>query len=178
MLSKLKNRGKRWEDRSKSNFSHIRDKVEEVILRPLILERFLDRKSNQDQEKVVSKSLQIKSIWNQIFSSSGPPVGAPSQAMHGFQRDLWNLLGACGLVDLQYDCRSGWSLAMLYHHTVIWTSQHWTERVLDCHAPVRIGIVCVENHGTSDGCARESFTQGSSYTWKCLCTAVSSRESF
>ena len=40
MLSKSKNIAKRWEGRSKSHFSHIRNKVEEVLLRPLILGSF------------------------------------------------------------------------------------------------------------------------------------------
>ena len=56
MLSKSKNIAKRWEGCSKSHFSHIRNKVEKVTLRPLILER--DSKSIQDPEKVLSKSLQ------------------------------------------------------------------------------------------------------------------------
>ena len=58
MLSKSKNIAKRWEGCSKSHFSHIRNKVEKVSLRPLILERFLEPKSTQDREKVLSKSLQ------------------------------------------------------------------------------------------------------------------------
>ena len=41
---------------SKSHFSYIRNEVEKVVLRPLILERFLEPKSSQDPEKVVSKS--------------------------------------------------------------------------------------------------------------------------
>ena len=61
MLSKSKNIAKRWEGCSKSHFSHIRNKVEKVTLRPLILERFLDPKSTQDREKVVPKSLQKSS---------------------------------------------------------------------------------------------------------------------
>ena len=58
MLSKLKNIAKTMEGRSKSHFSHIRNKVEKVNLRPFILERFLQPKSTQDREKVLSKSLQ------------------------------------------------------------------------------------------------------------------------
>ena len=61
MLSKSKNIAKRLEGCSKSHFSHIRNKVEKVTLRPLILERFLDPKSTQDREKVVPKSLQKSS---------------------------------------------------------------------------------------------------------------------
>ena len=61
MLSKSKNIAKRWEGCSKSHFSHIRNKVEKVSLRPLILESFLDPKSTQDREKVVPKSLQKSS---------------------------------------------------------------------------------------------------------------------
>ena len=62
MLSKSKNIAKRWEGCFKSHFSHIRNKVEKVTLGPLNLEWFLEPKSIQDREKVVSKSLQ-KSIW-------------------------------------------------------------------------------------------------------------------
>ena len=81
MLSKLKNIAKRWEGCSKSHFSHIRNKVEKVTLRPLILERFLDSKSCQDQEKVVSKSIQ-KSSWFSIrffidLGSIWEPMGHP-----------------------------------------------------------------------------------------------------
>ena len=58
MLSKLKNIAKTMEGCSKSHFSHICKEVEQMILRPLILDRFLDPKSTQDREKVVSKSLR------------------------------------------------------------------------------------------------------------------------
>ena len=58
MLSKLKNIATTMEDYSKSHFSHICNEVEQMILRPIILERFLDPKSTQDREKVVSKSLR------------------------------------------------------------------------------------------------------------------------
>ena len=50
MLSKSKNIAKRWEGRSKSHFSHIRNEVEEVLLRPLILERLLDPKSKIEKK--------------------------------------------------------------------------------------------------------------------------------
>ena len=49
------------EGRSKSHFSHIRNEVEKVTSRPLILERFLEPKSNQDRKKGHSKSLQKSS---------------------------------------------------------------------------------------------------------------------
>ena len=58
MLSKSKNIAKTMEGCSKSHFSHICKEVEQMILRPLILDRFLDPKSTQDREKVVSKSLR------------------------------------------------------------------------------------------------------------------------
>ena len=58
MLPKSKNIAKPLEGCSKSHFSHIRNKVEKVTLRPFILERFLEPKSTQDREKVVPKSLQ------------------------------------------------------------------------------------------------------------------------
>ena len=58
MLPKSKNIAKTLYHRSKSHFSHIRNEVEKVTLRPIILERFLDPNSTQDREKVVSKSLQ------------------------------------------------------------------------------------------------------------------------
>ena len=61
MLSKSNNIAKRSEGCSKSHVSHIRNKVEKVTLRPLILERFLDSKSNQHREKVLSESLQKSS---------------------------------------------------------------------------------------------------------------------
>ena len=81
MLSKSKNIAKQWEGRSKSHFSHIRNKVEEVLLRPLIWERFLEPKSIQYQEKVPSKSLQKSSqffIWFLIdFGSIFDPTGHP-----------------------------------------------------------------------------------------------------
>ena len=79
MLSKLKNIAKRWECCSKSHFSHIRNKVEKVTLRPRILERFLDSKSCQDQEKVVSKSIQKSGRFSIRFfidlSSIWEPTG-------------------------------------------------------------------------------------------------------
>ena len=62
MLSKFKNITKTMEDCSKSHFSHICKEVEQMIPRPLILDRFVDPKSTQDREKVVSKSLR-KSTW-------------------------------------------------------------------------------------------------------------------
>ena len=81
MLSKSRNIAKRWEGRSKSYFSHIRKKVEEVLLRPLILERFLEPKSTPYREKVLSKSLQKSSqffIWFLIGSGSiFDPTGHP-----------------------------------------------------------------------------------------------------
>ena len=81
MLSKLKNIAKRWEGCSKSHFSHIRNKVEKVTLRPLILERFLGAKSTQDREKVVSKSLQKSSRFSiRFFIDLGSildPMGHP-----------------------------------------------------------------------------------------------------
>ena len=81
MLSKLKNIAKRWEGCSKSHFSHIRNKVEKVTLRPLILERFLDSKSCQDQEKVVSKSIQKSGRFSIRFfidlGSIWEPTGHP-----------------------------------------------------------------------------------------------------
>ena len=45
----------------KSHFSLIRNKVEKVTLRLLMLERFLELKSTQDRENMVSKSLQNSS---------------------------------------------------------------------------------------------------------------------
>ena len=63
MLSKSENIAKTMEGCSKSHFSHICKEVEQMILRPLILDRFLDPKSAQDREKVVSKSLR-KSTQN------------------------------------------------------------------------------------------------------------------
>ena len=62
MISEWKNIPNTMEDWSKSDFSHIRNKVEKVTLRPPVLERFLDLKSPLDREKVVSKSLQ-KITW-------------------------------------------------------------------------------------------------------------------
>ena len=81
MLSKSKNIAKRWEGCSKSHFSHIRNKVEKVPLRHLILERFLEPKSTQDREKVLSKSLQNSSRFlirffidfGSILDPTGPP---------------------------------------------------------------------------------------------------------
>ena len=84
MLSKSKNIAKRWEGCSKSHFSHIRNKVEKVTLRPLILERFLDSKSCQDQEKVVSKSIQKSGRFSIRFfidlGSIWEPTGHPKIA--------------------------------------------------------------------------------------------------
>ena len=81
MLSKSKNIAKRWEGCSKSHFSHIRNKVEKVILRPLILERFLEPKSTQDREKVLSESLQKSSrFYIRFFIDFGSildPTGHP-----------------------------------------------------------------------------------------------------
>ena len=51
---------------SKSCFSHMRTKVENMILRPLILERVLEPKLTQDREKVISKSFR-KSIQSFII---------------------------------------------------------------------------------------------------------------
>ena len=61
MLPKSKNIAKPLEGCSKSHFSHIRNKVEKVTLRPSILERFLEPKSTKDRKKVLSKSLQKSS---------------------------------------------------------------------------------------------------------------------
>jgi hypothetical protein len=61
LLPKSKNIAKPLEGCSKSHFSHIRNQVEKVTLRPLILKSFLDPKSTQHQEKVVPKSLQKSS---------------------------------------------------------------------------------------------------------------------
>ena len=57
MLSKWKNIAKTMEGRLKSHFSHIRNEVEKTSLKPLILERFWEPKSSQNQEKVVPKSI-------------------------------------------------------------------------------------------------------------------------
>ena len=51
--SKSKNIGKTLEGCSKSYFSHLRNDVEKMTLRPLISERFLAPTSAQDREKVV-----------------------------------------------------------------------------------------------------------------------------
>ena len=59
MLQKLRNVAKTMEGCSESHFSHICcNEVEKPTLRDLILKRLLERKSSQDREKVVSKSLQ------------------------------------------------------------------------------------------------------------------------
>ena len=81
MLSKSRNIAKCQEGCSKSQFSHIRNKVEKVALKPLILQRCLDPKSTQDREKVVSKSLQKSSRFSirlfidfgSILRGPGPP---------------------------------------------------------------------------------------------------------
>ena len=57
MLSKLKNIVKTMEGLLKSHFSHIRNEVEKTSLKPLILERFWEPKSSQNQENVVPKSI-------------------------------------------------------------------------------------------------------------------------
>ena len=75
MLSKSKNIAKRGEGCSKSHFSHIRNKVEKVSLRPLILESFLDPKSTQDREKVVPKSLQKSNRFLIDFGFIWDPTG-------------------------------------------------------------------------------------------------------
>ena len=81
MIPKSKNIEKRWEGCSKSHFSHIRNKVEKVTLRPLILERFLEPKSTQNREKVFSKSLQKSSrFFIRFFTDFGSildPTGHP-----------------------------------------------------------------------------------------------------
>ena len=66
---------------SESHFSHICNEVEKPTLRDFILERFLEPKSSQDREKVVSKSLQKSTrffIW--FFTTLGSildPTGDP-----------------------------------------------------------------------------------------------------
>ena len=81
MLPKWKNIAKTIEYCSKACFSHIRNKVKKVTLKPFILERFLEQKSTQDREKVVSKSLLkymrflIRFFIN--FSSILAPLGDP-----------------------------------------------------------------------------------------------------
>ena len=81
MLSKSKNIVKQLEGCSKSHFSHIRNKVEKVTLGPLILEWFLNSKSCQDQEKVVSKSIQKSGRFSIRFfidlGSIWEPTGHP-----------------------------------------------------------------------------------------------------
>ena len=66
---------------SKSHFSHIRNEVEKVTPRPLILERFLEPKSTQDRKKGHSKSLQKSSrILMRFlidFCSILDPTGSP-----------------------------------------------------------------------------------------------------
>ena len=79
--SKSKNIRKTCEGYPKSYFSHLRNDVEKMTLRPLISERFLAPTSAQDREKVVSKSL-LKFIRFFIrflidFSSILPPLGNP-----------------------------------------------------------------------------------------------------
>ena len=77
----MKNIAKRWEGRSKSHFSHIRDKVKTSDLETLILERFLEPKSTQYREKVVSKSIQKSSLFfisfSTHFGSILDPTGHP-----------------------------------------------------------------------------------------------------
>jgi hypothetical protein len=79
MLAKLKNIGKTIEGCSKSHFSHVRNEVGKTILKPPILERFLERISVQDWKKIVSKSLS-EIIWFLIrflinFGSILDPLG-------------------------------------------------------------------------------------------------------
>ena len=81
MLSKLKNIAKRWEGRSKSHFSHIHDKVKKSDPETLILERFLERKSTQNQKNGLGIDTKIKSIFDQFFythfGSILDPTGHP-----------------------------------------------------------------------------------------------------
>ena len=56
MLSKLKNIAKTMEGHSKSDFSHVRNEVENTTLTPLILESFLDKKRYQNPSKFVLKT--------------------------------------------------------------------------------------------------------------------------
>ena len=68
MLSKLKNIAKRWEGCSKSHFSHIRNKVEKVTLRPqnrakIKKKWFRNRYTNQ-----VDFQLDFLSIWAPFWS--------------------------------------------------------------------------------------------------------------
>ena len=78
MLSKSKNIEKWWKGCSKSHFSHIATRSKKW---PHILERFLDPKSTQDREKVISKSLQkssrflIRFVFD--FGSILDPTGHP-----------------------------------------------------------------------------------------------------
>ena len=51
MLSKLKNIAKTMEGHSKSDFSHVRNEVENTTLTPLILESFLDKIGAQILQK-------------------------------------------------------------------------------------------------------------------------------
>ena len=80
-LPKSKNIAKPLEGCSKSHFSYIRNFVEKVTLRPLILERFLEPKSIQDREKTISKSQQkSKQIFIRFFIDLGSildPIGHP-----------------------------------------------------------------------------------------------------
>ena len=62
MLAKLQNIQKTIEDCLKSHFSHVRNEVGKTILKPPILERFLERISVQDWKKIVQKSLS-EIIW-------------------------------------------------------------------------------------------------------------------
>ena len=101
MFPKTKNRGKPLEGCSKSHFSYIRNFVEKVTLRPLILERFLDPKSIQDREKTISKSQQkSKQIFIRFFIDLGSildPIGHP-------EIDDFSLILLLG-VDLEFTCR-------------------------------------------------------------------------
>ena len=91
MLPKSKNIAKTMEGCSKSHFSHVRNKVGKSTLRPLILERFLDPKSSQDRQKVVSKSLQkTRRLFITIlldFEDILDPTGDPKNLY--FSSFLW-----------------------------------------------------------------------------------------
>ena len=84
MLSKLKNIAKTMEGHSKSDFSHVRNEVENTTLTPLILESFLDEKRYQNPWKIILKT-QSKIIWffiqlfydfGSILDLLGEPWGA------------------------------------------------------------------------------------------------------
>ena len=51
MLSNLKSVAKTMEGCSKSHFSHVRNEVEKTILKPPILETFLELQSVRDRKK-------------------------------------------------------------------------------------------------------------------------------